>query len=52
MYKATITYIDIETGKIAKLKAEDKHLQTLLNVISAWDDLSIKEIHIYKEKGE
>jgi len=50
LYKATITYI--EAGKIAKLRAEDEHLQTLLNIISCWDDISILEIHIIKEKGE
>lgn len=49
MYRAIITYI--EAGKIAKLKAEDEHLQTLLNIISCWDDLKVIEIHIIKEKG-
>ncbi len=50
MYKATITYI--EADKIAKLKAEDERFQTLLDILSNWDDLSILEIHIIKEKGE
>ena len=49
MYKAIITYL--EAGKIAKLKAEDEHLQTLLNIISCWDDISILEIHITTQKG-
>ena len=50
MYKATITYI--QAGKIAKLTAEDEHLQTLLDVIGRWDDLKVIEIHIIKTKGE
>lgn len=49
VYKATITYT--ESNKVAKLEARDEHLQTLLNIITCWDDIHIVEIHIIKEKG-